>query len=79
MARPALPKYTGRFVVRFGPKVVGRIAERARKTEPDLCSLEELAEAAGVQGLGAILREYPEVRSHPVVRRASCVQLLDRE
>jgi serine protease len=73
------PKYTGRFVVRFGPKVVSRIAERARRTEPDACSLEELADAVGVPKLRGILRKYPQVRSYPAIRRSSVVQILESE
>jgi hypothetical protein len=71
--------HTGRFVVRLGPKALGRIAERARKTEPDLCSLHELAEAVNVRTLRSILKNYPAVKSHPVVRRRSVAQILERE
>jgi serine protease len=66
-------------VVRLGPRAVARIAERARKAEPDLCSLHELAEGVNSRPLRSILRKYPAVKSHPVVRRRSVAQILDRE
>jgi hypothetical protein len=72
-------EYTGRIVVRFGRKVVDRIVDRARKPEPDLCSLEEVAEAAQVTDLRGILRKYPGVRSHPAVRQSAVAEILERE
>ncbi len=75
----AWSNYTGRFVVRLGPRAVGRIAERARKAEPDLGSLHELAEAVNARPLRSTLQKYPACRSHPVVRRRSVGEVLERE
>lgn len=79
MPRRGASRYTGRIVVRFGPKVVSRLAERARNKLPDLGSLEQLAEVVDVQRLEAVLGKYPPIRSHPVVRRSRVAKILERE
>ncbi len=73
------PTTPAAYVVRLGPRAVGRIAERARKAEPDLGSLHELAEAVNARPLRSILQKYPAVKSHPVVRRRSVGEILERE
>ena len=79
MLERASSNYTGRIVVRLGHKARGRVAECARKTGPDPSSLGELAEAVGSPPLRSVLKQYPAVKSHRVVRRRSVAEILDSD
>ncbi len=75
----ASSNHTGRIVVRLGHKARGRIAESARKAQAVPSSLEELADAVDARPLRSLLKQYPAVKSHRVVRRRSVGEILDSE
>jgi serine protease len=83
----ATAPYSGRIIVRLIPTVAREIGHQARQlsgpmglaASPDLRDLRRLAPLLRLDGLAGVLRDYPTIRSAPLVPDLSVETLLDRE